>query len=58
MWWIDSRLTIYSSLQGFQQVRRSCHVIILTLALVARIVVQASGRYYIFYVRLRYHFVK
>ena len=58
-WWmIDSKPTIYSSLQGFQQVRSSYDGIILTLALVARLVVQVSGRYYLFYVILHYHFAK
>ena len=43
LWWIDSRPTICSSLQGFQQVRRSYDGIVLTLTLVARLVVQVSG---------------
>ena len=38
LWWIDSRPTICSSLQGFQQVRRSYDGIVLTLTLVARLV--------------------
>ena len=58
LWWIDSRPTICSSLQGFQQVRRSHDETVLTLASVARLVVQVSGRYYLFYVRLHYYFVK
>ena len=58
LWLIDSRPTICSSLQGFQQVRRSHDGIVLTLASVARLVVQVSGRYYLFYVRLHYHFAK
>ena len=58
LWWIDSKPTICSYLQGFQQVRRSHEGIILTLALVARLVVQVSGRYYLFYARLHYHFAK
>ena len=58
-WWmIDSKPTIYSSLQGFQQVRRSDDGIVLTLASIERLVVQVSGRYYLFYVRLHYYFVK
>ena len=50
--------TIYSFLKGFQQVRRSHDGIVFALALVARLVVQVSGRYYLFYVRLHYHFAK
>ena len=57
-WFIDSKPTICSSLQSFQQVRRSHDGIILTLASIARIVMQASGRYYLFYVILHYHFAK
>ena len=49
-WWmIDSKPTICSSLQGFQQVRRSHDWIILTLASVARLVVQVNGKYYFFF---------
>ena len=47
-WWIDSKTTIYSSLQGFQQVRRLNDGIVLTLTLVSRLAMQASGRYYLF----------
>ena len=43
LWWIDSRPTICSSLQGSQQVRRSHDGIELTLASVARLVVRVNG---------------
>ena len=42
-WWIHSKPTICNSLKGFQQMRRSHDGIVLTLTLVARLVVQASG---------------
>ena len=42
-WWIDSRPTICSFVQGSQQVRRSHNGIELTLASVARLVVRVNG---------------
>ena len=48
LWWINSKPTIFSSLQGFKQVGRSHDEIILTLASIGRLVVQVSGRYYLF----------
>ena len=58
LWWIAFRPTIYNILHDFQQMKRIYDENVHTLISITRLVMEVSGRHYIFYVRLHYHFAK